>query len=61
MNGETAISSFEAKNLRYANYKIEVKTLMMKIDTVTGLPVLEALASHDPIYTNAKLQVDYIK
>ena len=61
MNGETAISSFEAKNLRYANYKIEVKAQMMKIDTVTGLPVLEALASHDLIYTNAKLQVDYIK
>ena len=50
------LSSFESKNLRYANYKVVVSAQMMN----NGTPVGEA-PNDDLIYTNAKLLVDYIK
>jgi hypothetical protein len=49
-------SSFESKNLRYANYKVVVTAQMMNGNASVG-----ASPSDDLVYTNAKLLVDYIK
>ena len=48
--------SFEAKGLRYANYKVVVSAQMMNGESGVG----EA-PSDDLVYTNAKLVTDYIK
>ncbi|MCR4644914.1 MAG: hypothetical protein K5695_05835 [Oscillospiraceae bacterium] len=56
-NGDP-LASFEARGLRYANYKVSVSAQMLIGQTETGVG---ASAPGDLVYTNAKLIGDYIK